>query len=256
MAGTLADALQRVLRLADPPLLTVAGRTDAGVHARGQVCHLDVDEDAVAALPGRSSRTPPAALVERLAGVLPADIVVRAAGAAPPGFDARFSATGRRYAYRLSDTAHRPDPLRRRDVVWHRKGLDVAAMQAAAAPLLGEHDFVAFCRPRPGASTVRTLTRLQPRREAGRTGLVVLDVEADAFCHHQVRALVGALLAVGTGQQRPEWPAQVLAARRRDGAVQVAPAHGLTLEEVRYPPEAEVATQAARARRAREPVDG
>jgi tRNA pseudouridine38-40 synthase len=253
VAGTLADALRTVLRLPVPPPLTVAGRTDAGVHARGQVCHVDVSVLALQPLPGRSSRDPQAALRDRLVGVLPADLVVRRVTLAPEGFDARFSAVGRRYAYRLADTPYRPDPLRRHDVVWHRRPVDVEAMRAAAAPLLGEHDFAAFCRPRAGASTVRTLTRLEPGRDTLDPSVVVVDVEADAFCHHQVRALVGALLAVGTGKHPPAWPGQVLRARRRDGSVQVAPAHGLTLEEVRYPPDSELAAQAARARRRREP---
>lgn len=247
--GVLGEALGRVLRLEPPPGLTVAGRTDAGVHARGQVCHLDVPEPAWHALPGRSGRAPGAALVHRLAGVLPPDVRVRAAAVAPTGFDARFSAVRRRYAYRVSDAPWGVDPLRRLDVLAHRRPLDAVAMDAACAGLLGEHDFVAYCRPRPGASTVRCLQELRWTREAD--GLLVATVVADAFCHHMVRALVGALLAVGEGRRRVGWPAQVLHARRRDGAVTVAPAHGLTLEEVGYPAEAELAERARVARRSR-----
>jgi len=175
---------------------------------------------------------------------------VREARVVPAGFDARFSAVRRRYAYRLADTPHRPDPLRRHDVAWVRGPLAVAAMSEAGAPLLGEHDFLAFCRPRPHASTVRTLHRVDCTRES--SGLVTVAVEADAFCHHQVRSLVGALCSVGAGRRDPGWPARVLAARRRDGAVVVAPAHGLTLESVDYPPDQQCAAQADRARRRRD----
>lgn len=235
-----------MLRLDHPPELVVAGRTDAGVHARGQVAHVDAPVDAVAKLPGRSARTPTEALVQRLAGVLTHDVAVRSVSVVPAVFDARFSATGRRYRYLISDTPHRPDPLLRSHVVWVRDPLDTEAMQRAAAPLAGEHDFIAYCRPRPGATTVRTLRRLDVDRAAD--GLVTVDLEADAFCHNQVRAMVGALMSVGTRRRPEEWPHAVLAAGRRDGTVHVAPAHGLTLEQVHYPPDDDLADQAARAR--------
>lgn len=164
----------------------------------------------------------------------------------PEAFDARFSATGRWYRFRIADTAHRPDPLRRAHVVWVREPLDVAAMHRAAAALTGEHDFIAYCRPRVGATTVRTLRRADVGRDEG--DLVALDLEADAFCHNQARAMAGALMAVGAGRRDESWPGEVLAAQRRDGAVHVAPAHGLTLEEVTYPPDDELAGQAKRAR--------
>jgi len=246
VAGELSDGLTRVLRQQSPVELVVAGRTDAGVHARGQVVHLDVDDAAYAALPGRSTRAPTESLVRRLAGVLADDLVVSHVSAVPDAFDARFSAVGRRYRYRVADTAFRPDPLRRHHVVWMSHPLDASAMHRAAQHLLGEHDFLAFCRPRAGATTVRTLRRLDVARDEG--GLVVLDLEADAFCHNQVRALAGALMAVGAGRHKERWPTDLLTARRRDGAVHVAPAQGLTLEEVTYPPEHELAAQAARAR--------
>lgn len=249
MAGELAVALARVLRLPDPPDLGVAGRTDAGVHARGQVAHVDVDTEAWASTPGRSNRLPAESLVRRLAGVLPPDLVVRAVAEVPAGFDARFSATGRRYCYRIADAPHRPDPLLRSCVTWVRDVLDETSMHLAAQSLLGEHDFVAFCRPRPGATTIRTLRRVCVSRSA--RGLVSVDLEADAFCHNQVRAIVGALLAVGDGRRDSGWPADVLASRRRDGAVHVAPAHGLTLEAVTYPPNDQLAAQAERTRRLR-----
>jgi tRNA pseudouridine38-40 synthase len=234
-------ALATVLRL--PAVrATCAGRTDAGVHARGQVVHVDVPAAAYDAQ--RDDR----ALGRRLAGVLPRDIGVRAVRRAPEGFDARFSALWRRYAYRVSDNPFGPDPLRRHDVFAHRRPLDVDAMHDAARALLGEHDFAAFCRQRPGATTVRTLLELRWARE---DELVVATVLADAFCHSMVRALVGASLAVGEGRRDVTWPAQVLAGRERLPDVLVAAAHGLTLEEVRYPEDAEAADRAAATRRRR-----
>jgi tRNA pseudouridine38-40 synthase len=190
------------------------------------------------------------ALVHRLAGVLPDDVVVTSARVVPDAFDARFAATGRRYCYRVADSAHRPDPLLRSHVGWVRGPLNTAAMHRAAQGLLGEHDFIAYCRPRPGATTIRTLRRLHVGRRGD--GVLEIDVAADAFCHNQVRAMVGALLAVGAAQRDEAWPAQVLAGARRDGAVHVAPADGLTLEEVTYPPDDELAAQVERARSVRE----
>ncbi len=266
--GVLTDALATVLRA--PVRLTVAGRTDAGVHARGQVAHLDVPAAAWRALPGRSTRTPEQALLDRLAGVLareaqggpaPAprgagDLVVHGVRVVPAAFDARFSALTRRYRYRIADggpTGAPRDPARRGQVLWVNERLDVAAMQAAARPLLGEHDFLSYCRPREGATTIRTLKELSWRRLPADApgpdgGLVTLTVVADAFCHSMVRSLVGAALAVGTGRRDVDWPARLLAARSRGQAAPVAPAHGLTLEAVTYPADAELAAQAERAR--------
>lgn len=246
--GVLEEALGRVLRI-EPPRLTVAGRTDAGVHARGQVCHADVPVTAWAAAPGRSDRSPAVALTRRLAGVLPGDVRVHGVAAAPSGFDARFSAVWRRYRYRVADTAYGADPLLRSFVLWHDRPLDVDAMNAAAAGLLGEHDFAAYCRPREGATTIRELRVLTWSRSAD--GLAVATVEADAFCHNQVRAMIGALLLVGDGRRPVDWPATVLAAGVRDPGVVVIPPHGLTLEAVGYPPDAELATRAAVARNVR-----
>ena len=244
--GELTQAIGTVLRLDPPPRLTVAGRTDTGVHARGQVAHVDVPQGPWDAVPGRSGHPPAEALVRRLAGVLPADVVVRSARPAPEGFDARFSATSRRYAYRVADVEALRDPLRRREVLWHRRPLDVDAMHQACQPLLGEHDWLPYCRPREGASTVRTLIELTWQRDDD--GLVVARVVADAFCHHMVRSLVGAAIAVGEGRRPVTWPAQVLAAGVRDSAVAVVPAHGLTLEEVTYPHDGGLAERARLAR--------
>jgi tRNA pseudouridine38-40 synthase len=237
-----AAALGRVLRLPSPPDLTVAGRTDAGVHARGQVIHTDVPASAWTAVADRKP-------LARLAAALPADVRVYAVGPAPDGFDARFSALWRRYSYRVCDEEARADPLRRHETLWSFRRLDLAAMNEAAAALLGEHDFAAFCRRRPGATTVRTLRVLDWRRDGD--GRAVATVVADAFCHNMVRALVGALLAVGEGRKPPGWPADVLAAAVRDPAVRVVAPHGLCLDEVGYPPPAELAARAAETRRVR-----
>lgn len=238
---SLAEALGRVLRLPAPAALTVAGRTDAGVHARGQAAHTDVPAAAWAA-------AAPTAL-RRLSGLLPADLRVHRIAVAPAGFDARFSALWRRYSYRVCDHPAAADPLRRLDTLWHPRGLDVAAMNEAAAPLRGEHDFAAFCRRRAGATTIRELLRLDWERPA--PALAVATVVADAFCHNMVRAVVGALIAVGEGRRPVSWPGQVLADRVRDPAVRVMPPHGLCLEEIRYPPDGELAGRALATRRIR-----
>lgn len=250
VAGTLAEGLGTILRT-DPEALglVVAGRTDSGVHATGQVCHIDAPWSGWLALPGRSDLDPPAAMVRRLTGTLPDDVRVRTAAIAPAGFDARFSALRRRYAYRVCDHPAGLPPLRRHDVFWNRRPVDVAAMDDAARRLVGLHDFAAFCRRREGATTVRTLLEYSWSRDG--EGLVVARVVADAFCHSMVRALVGALLAVGEGRRGLGWPARVLAGRVRDPAVNVAPPHGLVLEEVVYPPDGELAERARQARRMR-----
>jgi tRNA pseudouridine38-40 synthase len=252
--GVLTEALARVLRcdVADVHLV-VAGRTDAGVHASGQVCHVDVAAQPWLGLPGRSDRTPAQALLRRLAGVLPEDVRVHACALAPPGFDARFSAAWRRYAYRVCDHPAGVPPLRRFDVLARPRPpdrpLDIEAMDAAAAPLIGLHDFAAYCRRRDGATTIRDLREFAWRRCPD--GLVEARVLADAFCHSMVRALVGAAIAVGEGRRPPTWPADVLTARERDPGVAVAPALGLTLAEVGYPPPALLAERAEQARAVR-----
>lgn len=239
--GELSLGLGRVLRLGAPLPLTVAGRTDAGVHAHGQVAHADVPSDAWA--------THGEAALRRLASALPPDIRVRAITAAPEGFDARFSALWRRYSYRVCDNPAKADPLRRRDTLIQPRPLDLAAMNDAAERLLGEHDFAAFCRRREGATTVRALCRLDWERDGD--GVAVATIVADAFCHNMVRALVGALIAVGEGSHPPAWPAAVLATAVRDPQVRVVPPHGLCLEEVRYPEAGQLAARAAFTRRVR-----
>ncbi|WP_062380583.1 tRNA pseudouridine(38-40) synthase TruA [Demequina pelophila] len=242
--GVLEGALTRILRQERPSRVTVAGRTDAGVHARGQVAHVDIDADAWARMPGRSDRTPAQGLYTRLDGLLPDDVVIRAVRVAPPGFDARFSATERRYAYRLDDGV--PDVLRRRHVARSSRPLDVDALNAASSTLMGLRDFAPFCRPREGATTIRELKELSwVRATSGPdTGLVVATVRADAFCHSMVRSLVGALVAVGEGRRDLDWFAHVAAGTERSQAVAVAPPQGLTLEEVTYPEDALLAERA------------
>jgi tRNA pseudouridine38-40 synthase len=228
-----------VLRV--PVDLTVAGRTDAGVHATGQVAHCDVPRGVWEAQGDR--------LVRRLRGVLDPDIAVRAVREVTGDFDARFSALGRHYVYRLSDDPWGPPPLRRADTAAWPRALDAEAMAAAAGLLVGEHDFVAFCRRREGATTIRTLLALDVVRTGG---LVQVNASADAFCHSMVRSLVGALAAVGEGRRGPEWPAALFAATERSSEVPVAPAGGLTLVRVDYPVDEELAARAlvTRARRA------
>ena len=233
--GELELCLARVLRLEPSSLsLTCAGRTDAGVHARGQVCHADLPIGV-----------DPVELRRRLASALPGDLRVGSVAAAPPGFDARFSAMWRRYVYRLTDDPAGADPLQRGHVLAWRRPLDRRRMSAAAGALLGEHDFAAYCRKREGASTIRTLFRLDVEDRAGG---IETTVVADAFCHSMVRALVGTLLAVGEGRLTPEEPTRILAAGVRDQRLLVVPALGLTLEEVGYPEDARLAARARQAR--------
>ncbi|MEU0931358.1 tRNA pseudouridine(38-40) synthase TruA [Streptomyces malaysiensis] len=231
--GELEGALRTVTRSSETFELTVAGRTDAGVHARGQVAHVDLPEELWAEHRDK--------LLRRLAGRLPHDVRVWKVAEAPPGFNARFSAIWRRYAYRVTDHPGGVDPLLRGHVLWHDWPLDVAAMNAASERLLGEHDFAAYCKKRDGATTIRTLQRLEWAR--GADGVITATVRADAFCHNMVRSLVGALLFVGDGHRPPDWPAKVLAAGVRDSAVHVVRPHGLTLEEVGYPADGQLAAR-------------
>ncbi len=297
----LEAALRAVLRVpADVPVrVAVAGRTDAGVHATGQVCHCDVPAYSWAAA-ASSTRAPLAdashsefagsglheaqsasesgrggravGVRRRLNGLLPLDLRVRCVGIAPDGFDARWSAAWRRYEYLVADDAVGQDPRSRGHVLWHPRSLDAAAMDAAARPFAGEHDFGAFCRARPDASSVRTIHEIgwrplapspgavtgggpevapPPADGAGSHGggLLAFTIRADAFCHSMVRSLVGAFLAVGDGRWPVERPAVLLAAGERIPSIPTAPALGLTLVEVGYPPDSDLAAQAQRARR-------
>jgi tRNA pseudouridine38-40 synthase len=237
--GELTGALEKITQA--PVFLTVAGRTDAGVHALGQVAHADLPVEVWQRLRGSLNR--------RLAGVLPPDVRVRSVTEADPGFDARFAATLRRYVYRITDSPWGAEPLSRRYLLAWPRTLDIEVMNSSAAALLGEHDFAAFCRRRAGATTIRALLSLSCARDSD--GVVSVSVSADAFCHSMVRSLVGALLAVGDGRRGVEWPASMLTRRERADEVTVAPAHGLTLVAVEYPDADGLAARVALTRRLR-----
>lgn len=215
--GILEEALGRVL--GTPVSLTVAGRTDAGVHARAQVISFDVDGGTDLALLRRS--------LDRLAGK---DVAVYELAEAAPDFSARFSAKSRRYLYRYLTEAV-ADPFRRR-YAWHVAPLDVEAMATAAAALVGEHDFAAFCKVGAHGGTLRRVT--EAAIELGEDGEVRFWVEAANFCHQMVRSCAGALAAVGHGRRSAEWVADLLESTDRDRIGNVAPALGLTLWLVRY----------------------
>ena len=239
--GLLEPALAVALRLPEPVRVWCAGRTDAGVHARGQVAHVDVPEAALVVTMQR--------LAIQLRALLPADIVVHTVQQVTPDFDARFSCLWRRYEYLIDDRGIGLDPLTRAFVVENYRPLDVEAMNAASAPFPGLRDFAAFCKPRPGRTTIRDLMQFRWTRTA--QGLVRADVKADAFCHSMVRFLVGVMLPVGEGGKPVQWPASILASGSRpDGepGFNLAPAKGLVLAEVAYPADGELAARAAATR--------
>ncbi|MDO3647265.1 tRNA pseudouridine(38-40) synthase TruA [Nocardia mangyaensis] len=233
--GVLEESLSKVFRA--PIVLTVAGRTDAGVHAEGQVAHFDT-----------TAELDPAKLTHRMARFLPRDVRITDVRRAPADFDARFSAMRRHYAYRLTTAAYGAEPLRARSVVACKPDVDLDAMRVASRNLLGLHDFAAFCRRREGATTVRELQRFDWEREGD---LLTAYVSADAFCWSMVRSLVGAVLAVGEGRRTPEWVASLLTESQRSSAVTVAPAHGLSLIAVDYPADADLSARNAQTREVR-----
>ncbi|MGV0792791.1 tRNA pseudouridine(38-40) synthase TruA [Mycolicibacterium sp. XJ1819] len=238
VAGVLDEALSTVFRV--PVTLRAAGRTDTGVHATGQVAHLDVPAQMLSKAYPRTVRPDEPEfrpLVRRLARLLPTDVRVLDIVRAAPGFDARFSALRRHYVYRLSTAPYGVEPQEARFVTPWPRPLDVEAMSAASRNLLGLHDFAAFCRHREGATTIRELQRLDWSRDGHR---VSAAVTADAFCWSMVRSLVGALLAVGEHRREPGWCATLLAATRRSSDFAAAPAQGLTLVAVDYPPDEEL----------------
>ncbi|MQY19575.1 tRNA pseudouridine synthase A [Nocardia sp. RB20] len=232
--GVLEESLSKVLR--EPIQLTVAGRTDAGVHAEGQVAHFDTTAELDADK-----------LLYRLARFLPKDVRVTGIRPAPADFDARFSAIRRHYIYRLTTAPYGASPLQARSVVPCRPvRLDV--MREASRNLLGLHDFAAFCRRREGATTVRELQRFDWTRDGD---LLTAHVSADAFCWSMVRSLVGAALSVGEGRRTPEWLPTLLDERNRSSMITVAPAHGLSLTAVDYPADEDLATRNAQTREMR-----
>jgi len=217
--------------------LTCAGRTDAGVHARGQVAHFDLPEYDNAIDVWRINRA------------LPDDIRVTAIRQVTPDFDARFSAIWRRYSYTVSDDPRGPAPLDRRRILYATRPLDVEAMNEAAQPLIGEHDFTSFCKLKEHGSTIRRIIDLHWEREGMNAGTTaVMHVKADAFCHSMVRSLAGALIAVGEGRKPIDFPSEALKMKAREAGVTVMPPHPLVLEEVGYPPEDDWASRQATTR--------
>jgi tRNA pseudouridine38-40 synthase len=253
--GVLEAALTRIV--GSDARLVVAGRTDAGVHASGQVAHVDLDDAQWARVEtrqGRAAADPAGSLARRIRGVLGQypDVTVSRTALAPDGFDARFSAVWRRYHYRLADLTVGYDPMRRNDTTTVRATLDADAMDAAAQTLIGLHDFAAYCKPRDEATTIRTLLDYRWTRDT--EGVLVAEVKADAFCHSMVRALVGACAAVGEGKLTVDDVARLRDELTRTSAFKVLPARGLTLAEVGYPADELLASRAeqTRARRDRE----
>lgn len=256
--GELEDALAVVFNSHLPvESLVVAGRTDAGVHALGQVAHLDVTPAQLASLArprgpvGAAQQDPVSYLARRLNGLAgrESDIVVSRVSLAAPGFDARFSATWRRYAYRISDAAGPRNPLERHRTTWHPRRLSLDLMQQASASLLGLHDWSAFCKPRDFGTTIRELQEFYWTREPD--DVLVAHLRADAFCHSMVRALVGAVVAVGSGKVAPDALPAIRDRRTRATDLKVMPARGLALLEVGYPDDAELIVRALRTKRKR-----
>ncbi|WP_346926508.1 tRNA pseudouridine synthase A, partial [uncultured Arthrobacter sp.] len=238
VAGALSEAIATVTR--ERVDITCAGRTDAGVHARGQVVHLDLTEGEWLGLNRGAELDPAAALLRRLRGALSRGlgdltgaIEVHKVSIALEGFDARFSALWRRYSYRIADGPARWDPLGRTSTLWHKEQLDVGLLNEGASQLLGLQDFRSYCKPREGATTIRELQRFEFSR--GADGVIVATVQADAFCHNMVRSLVGSALYVGEGVESPGWLLERLLARQRDAKSVLAAPHPLVLEEVAYP---------------------
>jgi tRNA pseudouridine38-40 synthase len=223
--------------------IRIAGRTDAGVHATHQVFHMDLTPEQVQ----RLGRTPLTA--KRLRGLLPGDIGVFQVARAPEGFHARYSATGRSYEYSISDAMCRPDPMNLRYSLQSRRTYDVALMRDAAVGLLGLKEFGAFCRPRVGATTIRELRMLDVVREE--SGLILIRLEADAFCHNMVRALVGALCAVGEGKLSKDELWKIQTAALRTSKFKVVEPKGLKLVAVSYPADDQLEIQAQKVRKMR-----
>lgn len=255
--GTLEAALARIV--GSDVQFVVAGRTDAGVHASGQVAHVDLDEkqwSRIEARQGRAPLEPAETIAGRMRGVLGAysDVTVTRTSIAPEGFDARFSAVWRRYRYRLADGQAGYDPLRRHDTTVVRGRLDERAMDAAARTLIGLHDFAAYCKPREEATTIRTLLDYRWERDAD--GVLVAEVKADAFCHSMVRALVGACVAVGEGRLDVDDLVVLRDALTRTSKFKVLAARGLILTEVGYPADELLSSRATQTRARRDGASG
>ena len=269
--GELEQALHTILRVPaddpDEPLrLTVAGRTDTGVHALHQVCHLDVGEATLDRCVGHMGVPAPEALFRRLSRMVPDDIAIHALSVAPEGFDARFSALERTYVYRICDDARPVDPRMRGFVLALDDRLDLDAMNAAAAMTIGLHDFGSFATPNPGGTTIREVKRAHWSRipvsplvpgasggagtaggytvPAAESGLVCFTIVADAFARNMVRSLVNACVKVGQGRKDLDWFAEKMATPLREGSTGPIAPQGLTLEHVAYPPDDHLAARA------------
>ena len=269
--GELEQALHTILRVPaddpDEPLrLTVAGRTDTGVHALHQVCHLDVGETTLERCVGHMGVPAPEALFRRLSRMVPDDIAIHALSVAPDGFDARFSALERTYVYRICDDARPVDPRMRGFVLALDDRLDLDAMNAAAAMTIGLHDFGSFATPNPGGTTIREVKRAHWSRipvsplvpgasggagtaggytvPAAESGLVCFTIVADAFARNMVRSLVNACVKVGQGRKDLNWFAEKMATPLREGSTGPIAPQGLTLEHVAYPAADQLAARA------------
>ncbi|WP_091721946.1 tRNA pseudouridine(38-40) synthase TruA [Pseudarthrobacter equi] len=253
--GALEEALELLVRR--PIRVTVAGRTDAGVHARGQVVHLDLADSEWHGMARGQELDPAVAMTRRLRGALnrvlgdlTGAVQVRGITPALPGFDARFSALWRRYSYRIADGPALWDPLERAFTLWHKSPLDVELLNQGASRLLGLQNFLSFCKPREGATTIRELQRFEFAR--AEDGAIVATVQADAFCHNMVRALIGSALYVGEGAVEPGWLYERLLAQKRDAKSVLAAPHPLVFEEVAYPSASELLARAELTRARRE----
>lgn len=253
--GELERALSVIIRRpAADVSVTVAGRTDAGVHARGQVCHWDVTQTELERLWGRSGSLD--AVACRINGVLKRhgvqDVIVYRVTEAPSGFDARFGALSRRYEYRVRPAGERPDPLDRTYTVNLTHGVDLAAVQDASQTFLGLQDFSSFCKAREGSTAVRTVLEFGWLRND--SGVLVGSITADAFCHSMVRSLVGAVIGVGAGKLSLEELVSLTEARSRSSKITVMPPHGLSLEHIEYPEDSELESRALQTRARRDPL--
>ena len=228
---TVEEAISTVTQLKAETI--VAGRTDAGVHATGQVIHVDIPESIELD-----------DLAYKLNRILDEDIRINQITIAPPAFHARFSALRRYYEYRILDENKVIPPLARFNTEpWYRP-LDLDLMNEASALLLGTHDYAAFCKFREGATTIRTLESYSWRRD--NQGVLIADVVADAFCYSMVRNLVGAIVCVADGRKDVSWISTLLENRERVSDSMVFPGRGLTLYKVDYPSEAELLDRAAK----------
>ncbi|HAH52978.1 MAG TPA: tRNA pseudouridine(38-40) synthase TruA [Bifidobacterium sp.] len=266
--GEVERVLHTVLRVpegdADEPLrLTVAGRTDTGVHASHQVCHLDVDGKTLERCVGHMNVPAVTALQRRLQRMLPKDIVIHRVSQAPEGFDARFSALERTYVYRSADRSSEIDPRTRGFVLHIDDVLNLDAMNRAAAMTIGLHDFGSFATPNPGGTTIREVKTAYWRRVPQRpliaddmamgeryrtpaveSGLACFTIVADAFARNMVRSLVNGCVQVGIGKRSLDWFAGKMETPLREGSTGPIAPQGLTLEHIEYPSDDQLAARA------------